>query len=130
VFHQTIVYGRVGKDPEVRYTGSGQAVANFSVAVTEKGKDKAGAPKEHTTWYEVQVWSKLAELCGEYVHKGDMVHVVGRMNVREWEAQDGGKRKTWELVAANVVFAPRKGGGGAPGSEGYGMSDEEREIPF
>jgi single-stranded DNA-binding protein len=58
-----------------------------------------------------------------------MVHIVGRMNVREWEAQDGGKRKAWELVAANVVFGPRKGGG-APGSEGYGMGEGDQEIPF
>lgn len=105
MYHKTIVYGRVGKDPEVRYTTSGQAVANFSVAVTEKIKDR-----EHTIWYYVQAWGKLAELCGEFVHKGDLILVDGRMNVREWEDRDGNKRTSWELVAGTIQFGPRSSG--------------------
>ena len=134
MFHQTIVYGRCGRDPEVRFTASGQAVANFTVAVSEKRKGKNGEQQEHTTWYEVQAWSKLAELCGEFVHKGDLVLVTGRMNVRDWEDKDGGKRRAWELVAATVVFG-KKRGGGAPSDQGGDREEpaynpDDLEIPF
>ncbi|MGD9687794.1 MAG: single-stranded DNA-binding protein [Desulfobacter sp.] len=102
MFHQTIVVGRVGKDPEVRYTTSGQAAANLSLAVTEKYKEK-----ETTTWYRVQLWGRLAELAGEHVTKGMMLLIEGRMNTREYE-KDGVKRESWELIANVMKFLSSK----------------------
>ena len=93
MFHRTEIIGRCGRDPELRYTQTGQAVANFSVAVTEKFKDK-----EHTTWYPIQAWGKLAEVCGEYVSKGMLIFIDGRMNMRERE-KEGVKHRDWELIA-------------------------------
>ncbi len=126
MFHQTIVVGRVGKDPEVRYTTSGQAVANLSLAVTEKYKER-----ETTTWYRVQLWGKLAELAGEYVTKGMMLLIEGRMNCREYE-KDGVKRESWELIANVMKFLSSKKEGtshsdvAAPAS----AADSDEDIPF
>jgi len=125
MFHQTIVVGRVGKDPEVRYTTSGQAVANLSLAVTEKYKDK-----ETTTWYRVQLWGKLAELAGEYVTKGMMLLIEGRMNTREYE-KDGVKRESWELIANVMKFLSGKKEGTSHSDNaaaGPGLGDDD--VPF
>lgn len=130
MFHQTIVVGRVGKDPEVRYTTSGQAVANLSLAVTEKYKEK-----ETTTWYRVQLWGKLAELAGEYVTKGMMLLIEGRMNTREYE-KDGVKRESWELIANVMKFlSGKKEGtshseGAHANSAGGGPVVDDDDIPF
>lgn len=125
MYHQTIVVGRVGANPEVRYTTSGQAVANLSLAVTEKYKEK-----ETTTWYRVQLWGKLAELAGEYVTKGMMLLIEGRMNTREYE-KDGVKRESWELIANVMKFLSGKKEGtshseAAPAGPGFGDDD----VPF
>lgn len=123
MFHQTIVVGRVGKDPEVRYTTSGQAVANLSLAVTEKYKDK-----ETTTWYRVQLWGKLAELAGEHVTKGMLLMIEGRMNAREYE-KDGVKRESWELIANVMKFLSGKKEGSATHTDGgAGLGDDD--VPF
>jgi single-strand DNA-binding protein len=124
MYHRTEIIGRVGKDVEVRYTTAGQAVANFSVAVTEKFKDK-----EHTTWYSVQVWGKLAEIAGEYVVKGMLIFVEGRMNEREWEDRDGNKRRSWELIGNTMKFLSGKKGGDAAGSSS-GTDAVREEPPF
>ena len=124
MYHRTEIIGRVGKDPEVRYTSTGQAVANFSVAVTEKFKDK-----EHTTWYSVQVWGKLAELAGEYVTKGMLIFIEGRMNEREWEDRDGNKRRSWELIGNTMKFlGGNKKDGGATESDTGAPPDDD--VPF
>jgi single-strand DNA-binding protein len=130
MFHRTEVIGRVGRDPIIRFTASGQAVGNFSVAVTEKFKDK-----EHTTWYDVQVWGKLAELAGEYVTKGMLIFLDGRMNMREYE-KDGVKHRAWELVANTMKFLGSKGdrSDSAPGESAQDDSNnsgcDEDDIPF
>ncbi len=130
MFHQTIVVGRVGANPEVRYTTSGQAVANLSLAVTEKYKEK-----ETTTWYRVQLWGKLAELAGEYVTKGMMLLIEGRMNTREYE-KDGVKRESWELIANVMKFlSGKKEGtshseGAHANSAGGGPVVDDDDIPF
>ncbi len=100
-FHQTIIVGNLGRDPETRYLPSGEVVCNFSVAVTEKWKSKDGETKEQTTWYRVNAFSKLAEICGQYLKKGSAVMVVGKMQAREWE-KDGVKRESWELRADSM----------------------------
>lgn len=124
MYHRTEIIGRCGKYPEVRYTTNGQAVANFSVAVSEKIKDK-----EYTTWYSVQVWGKLAEICGEYVGKGMLIFVEGRMNEREWEDRDGVKRRSWELIANTVKFLSSKKDGDTSHSGSVSSGDHE-EPPF
>jgi single-strand DNA-binding protein len=97
-YHQTIVIGNMGRDPETRYLPSGDAVCNFSVAVTEKYKSKDGEQKESTTWYRINTFGKLAEICGQYLTKGSAVMVAGKMQSRKYE-KDGIERESWELRA-------------------------------
>lgn len=123
MYHQTIAVGRVGKDPEVRYTTSGQAVANLSLAVTEKYKDK-----QLTTWYRVQLWGKLAELAGEYVSKGSMLLIEGRINSRKYE-KDGIEKESWELIANTMKFlGGKKDGESHSAPAGGTISDDD--VPF
>jgi len=127
MYHHTVVAGYAGKDAEVKYTTSGQAVANFSIAVSEKFKDK-----EHTTWYRVQAWGKLAEFAGEYVKKKKPFLVEGRMNSREWE-KDGVKRESWELIANSIKFLPSGNSGSSPSHDEpahQSVVDEDSDIPF
>jgi single-strand DNA-binding protein len=116
--NKVILVGRLGKDPEVRYTPSGSAVANFSVATSENWKDKGGEKQERTEWHNIVVWGKLAEICGQYLNKGKLVYLEGRLQTREWDDRDGVKRKTTEIVASEMVMLGSKGegggGGGAP----------------
>ncbi len=92
------VVGRLGRDPELKYTQGGKAVVNFSLAVDRRGKD-AGAD-----WFQVTAWDKLAELCNEHLRKGRQAAIRGRMQSRNYEAQDGSKRTAWEVVAEDVQF--------------------------
>ena len=126
-WHQTTVLGNVGRDPEQRYTSSGKAVANFSVAVNEKYKDT-----ETTTWYNVVAWGKTAELCAEYLSKGSQVLLIGRMQNRKWEDREGNKRETAELVADRVQFignsaSVSKGTHEEPDDHGFDPADD---VPF
>lgn len=95
--------GRLGQDPEVKYTPSGTAVCNFSVATSEKFTDKSGQKQERTEWHRVVVFSKLAELCGQYLSKGRQVYVEGRLQTRSWD-KDGQKHYTTEINADKVIF--------------------------
>jgi single-strand DNA-binding protein len=101
--NKVIAIGRVGKKPEVRFTGGGQAVCNFSIACNEKFKGKDGVDKETTTWIRVSVWGKLAELCGQYLDAGKLVYIEGKLQNREYE-KDGIKRQSTEVIAREVVF--------------------------
>ena len=89
--------GRVGRDPEIKYAPDGAAVANFSIAVSESWKGKDGAKKEKTEWVKCIAWRKLAEIIGEYVHKGQQVFVSGKFTTKEWE-KDGIKRYSSEII--------------------------------
>jgi single-strand DNA-binding protein len=115
--NKVILVGNLGRDPEVRYTPSGQAVANFTVATNEAWTDKAGQKQERTEWHRVVVWGKAAENCGEYLSKGRSVYVEGRLQTREWTNKEGAKQYTTEIVAnpvGGVVFL----GGGERGGRG------------
>ena len=101
-FHQTIIVGNLGRDPETKHMPSGDAVSNFSVAVTEKWKSKDGEAKEQTTWYRVNAFGKLAEICSQYLKKGSAVMIVGKMSAREWQDKEGQKRESWELRADSM----------------------------
>ena len=114
--NKAIILGRLGKDPEVRYTGSGGAVANLSVATSEAWNDKAsGERKERTEWHKIVVFGKMAENCGKYLQKGRQVYVEGRIQTSEYE-KDGEKRYSTDIVANSVQFIGSKsedsGGGG------------------
>ncbi len=109
--NKVILIGNLGKDPEVRFTPSGQAVANFNIATSESWNDKTTNQKvEKTEWHRIVVWGKLGELCGEYLKKGRQCYVEGRLQTREWTDKEGQKKYTTEVVANTVQFL-----GGAPG---------------
>jgi len=103
--NKVILIGRLGSDPEVRYTPSGVAVANFNIATSEEWKDKdSGEKKERTEWHRIVAWRRLGEICGEYLSKGKQVYIEGRLQTRDWEDRDGNKRYTTEIVATDVQF--------------------------
>ncbi|OGQ36776.1 MAG: single-stranded DNA-binding protein [Deltaproteobacteria bacterium RIFCSPHIGHO2_12_FULL_43_9] len=102
--NKVIVLGNLGANPEVRFTPSGSAVSNFTVATSESWNDKGGERKERTEWHKVVVWGKLAELCGEYLAKGRQVYLEGRLQTRSWDDKEGVKRYTTEIVAQTVQF--------------------------
>jgi len=119
--NKVILIGNLGRDPELRYTQSGQAVANFSLATSESWKDKnSGERKESTEWHRITTWGKTAELASQYLSKGRTVYVEGRLQTREYEDKDGIKRKVTEVVASNVTFlgGQRGDGGGQGGGDG------------
>jgi single-strand DNA-binding protein len=102
--NKVILIGNLGRDPEVKYTPSGAAVANFNIATNESWTSKDGKKEERTEWHKIVVWSKLAELCGEYLSKGRPVYIEGRLQTREYEAKDGGKRYVTEVIAQSIQF--------------------------
>lgn len=103
--NKVIIVGRLGKDPEVRYTTNGQAVANFTVATSENWTDKtSGQKQEKTEWHRIVVWGRLAELCRDYLKKGRQVYVDGRLQTRSWDDRDGTKKYTTEIIATTIQF--------------------------
>ena len=115
--NKVMLIGNLGKDPEVRYTPGGQAVANFNIATNENWTDKGGAKQERTEWHKIVVWGKTAELCGEYLSKGRQVYIEGRLQTREWNNKEGVKQYTTEIVA-NQVLSLQGGERGQRGSKG------------
>jgi single-strand DNA-binding protein len=113
--NRVILVGNLGRDPELRYIQSGQAVANFSVATNEKWRDKEGNNQERTEWHRIVVWGKSAENCAQYLVKGRSVYIEGKLQTREWEDREGNKRTTTEIVAQTVQFLGGRSGAGAGG---------------
>jgi single-strand DNA-binding protein len=101
--NKCMIIGNLGRDPEMRYTASGQPVTQFTVAVNRKYKNQAGEWQEETEWFRIVAWGPLAERTAEYLRKGRKVYVEGRLQTRQWEGQDGQKRYTTELVANTVT---------------------------
>lgn len=97
--NKVILVGNLGKDPELKYTPSGAAVANFSIATTERYKDRDGDKQEKTEWHNIVVWRQLAEICGKYLHKGKQVYVEGKLQTRSYDDRDGNKKYITEIVA-------------------------------
>ena len=119
--NKVILIGRLGRDPEVRYTPSGTAVANFSIATSEEWKDKnTGEKQERTEWHKIVAWRRLGEICGEYLHKGSQVYIEGRLQTKSWEDRDGNTRYTTEVVALNMQMLDSQS------KEGKAESTEER----
>lgn len=96
--------GNLGQDPDVRYTRNGKTVANMSIAVNEQWNDKDGVKQERVEWIRCVLWGGLADVAKQYLHKGDAVYLEGRLQTREYEDRDGGKRKTTEVVVANLIM--------------------------
>lgn len=107
--NKAILVGYLGRDPEVRYTPSGTAVANFTVATTENWTNKEGQKESHTEWHRIVAWGRLGEICGEYLSKGKLVYIEGRIKTNEWEDQEGNKRQTKEIVATNMTMLGPRG---------------------
>ncbi len=102
--NKAILVGRLGRDPEVRYTPDGRAVSSFSIATSDEWKDKeTGEKKERTEWHRIVAFGKLGEICGEYLSKGRQVYVEGKLQTRSWE-KDGVTRYTTEIIATDVQF--------------------------
>jgi len=111
--NKVILVGRLGQNPEVRYTPSGAAVANFSVATNESWTDKSGQKQERTEWHKVVVWGKLAELCAQYLAKGRQCYLEGRLQTRQWQDKDNQTKYTTEVQAQTVQFLGGAAGAGA-----------------
>lgn len=147
--NKVILIGNLGKDPEVRYMPSGEAIANISVATTDSWKDKSGEKQEKTEWHRVSFFGKLAEIVGEYLKKGSQVYVEGRLQTRKWQDKEGQDKYTTEIVADRMqMLGGRSGAGGGesmaterassassstakPAAKGKGDFDDfEDDIPF
>ncbi|MBW2645833.1 MAG: single-stranded DNA-binding protein [Deltaproteobacteria bacterium] len=107
--NKVILVGNLGRDPEIRYTASGTAVANFSIATTDNWTNKDGTKETRTEWHRIVAWGRLGEICGEYLSKGRSVYIEGRIQTREWEDKEGNKRQTTEIVANQMQMLGGKG---------------------
>ncbi len=128
--NKAILVGRLGRDPETRYTSGGQAVANFTLATDETFKDRAGERQKRTEWHRIVLWGKLAEIAQQYLKKGMLVYVEGRIQTRQWEdKRDGQKRTTTEIVG-NVMrmLTSRAEGAAAGASAGAGGASHARSA--
>ena len=106
--NKCMIIGNLGRDPEMRYTPSGQAVTQFTVAVNRYYKDQQGERQEETEWFRVVAWGQQAEFAAESLRKGNKVYIEGRLQTRQWEGQDGQKRYTTELVANTIQTLERR----------------------
>jgi single-strand DNA-binding protein len=122
--NKVILIGNLGRDPEIRTTPQGTSLARFSVATTTAWKDSSGAKQERTEWHDVVAWERLAQICGEYLHKGKMVYVEGSLQTRSWEDQNGQKRYKTEIKASNVVMLSPRDASRAPAP----VAAEPREV--
>jgi single-strand DNA-binding protein len=130
--NKAILVGRLGRDPETRYTSGGQAVCNFTMATDETYKDRSGERQKRTEWHRIVVWGKQAEIAQQYLRKGSLVFVEGRIQSRQWDDREGQKRTTVEIVASNFRMLGSRSDGAAAGASaagGAGMSSTEHESP-
>ncbi|MDD4457141.1 MAG: single-stranded DNA-binding protein [Syntrophotalea acetylenica] len=123
--NKVILVGNLGKDPELRYTASGTAVANFSLATTERFKDRDGNSQEKTEWHNIVAWRQLAEICGKYLTKGRQVYIEGKIQTRSYEDRDGNKRYITEIVADQMQMLGRAGDDNSGGGGGGGYQRRE-----
>lgn len=120
MINKAIIVGNLGQDPETRHTPSGAQVTTFSVATTERYKDKSGQMQETTEWHRIVAWNRLAEICSEYLHKGSKVYVEGKIQTRKWQDKDGNDKYTTEIIAREMKMLSARGdnqGSGGGNSE-------------
>jgi single-strand DNA-binding protein len=148
--NKVILVGRLGKDPEIRSTPGGTTVAKFTIATDERFTDRSGEKQERTEWHNIVAWSKLAEICGQYLRKGKLVYIEGSIRTDSWEDKESGQKKyRTEIIANTMQMLDRRGdeegggGGGGSYSGGGGGSrksssspssrpemDDDDEVPF
>jgi single-strand DNA-binding protein len=128
--------GNLGKDPEVKYTPSGTAVAKIALATNERFKDKDGQWQDRTEWHNVVLWQRLAEIAGEYLKKGGKVYIEGRLQTRSWDdKQTNQKKYMTEVVASDLILLSGRGEGGSEGGGGYsrgasaGNNNFDQSVP-
>ena len=127
--NKAILIGNLGADPEIRYTQSGTPVATFRIATTERWKGQDGQMQESTEWHRIVAWQKLAEICGEYLHKGSRVYIEGKTQTRKWQDQSGQDRYTTEIVAREMKMLTPRGATGGGDDFGGGGGNFPPEPP-
>ena len=145
MINKVILVGRLGKDPEVRSTPSGQTVAKFTMATDERFTDKSGEKQQRTEWHNIVAWGKLGEICGQYLRKGKLVYVEGRIQTDSWDDKETGQKKyRTEIICNEMKMLDRKGdeeGGSSSGgsysgarkgssSQSTAQLDDDEEVPF
>jgi len=130
--NKVILVGNLGKDPELRYTPSGAAVASFPLATSERFKNRNGEQQERTEWHNIVVWRNLAEICGKYLHKGKQIYIEGRIQTRSYDDRDGNRRYITEIVADQMQMLGRAGdetSGRPSGSGDFANQSRENNAP-
>jgi single-strand DNA-binding protein len=127
--NKVILIGNLGADPEIRYTQSGMAVANFRIATTDRFKDREGEWQERTEWHRIVFFGRTAEVCGEYLTKGKQVYVEGRLQTRSWEDKEGQTRYTTEIVGRDMKMLGQRGDAGGAARKGRGRPDKPAPPP-
>ena len=127
--NKVLLVGRVGKEPEVKHLGSGSTVANFSLATSEKFKNKLGEMVETTEWHNIVIWGKLAEVVEKWVHKGDLIYIEGKMRTRSWE-KDGITHYATEIPADVMTMLGSKGGTQSNEPVSAPIGNESDDLPF
>ena len=134
--NRVILIGRLGRDPELKFTPAGKAVTNFTMATSENWKDDSGERQERTEWHRIVIWGKLAEVAAKYLTKGSQVYIEGKLQTRDWE-KDGQKHYTTEIIANNMTMLDGKGDNSEkpnnpekPESSGGLSPDDLDQIPF
>lgn len=129
--NKVILIGRLGRDPEVRYMPNGEAVCNFSVATSETWNDRNGQRVERTEWHNITMYRKLAEIAGQYLKKGGLVYLEGKIQSRKYQGKDGIERTAYDIIAneMKMLGGRNENSGGAPYEEGYGQSQEAYQRP-
>ena len=124
---KVIIIGRLGADPEVKYLQDGTAVANFTVATSERWKSKSGEKQERTEWHKCSVFGRLAEVCSEYLKKGSLAYFEGKLQTRSWEGNDGIKRYVTEIKVSEMEML---GSRQESRQDAKGYEPDDSEIPF
>ncbi|MBC8258515.1 MAG: single-stranded DNA-binding protein [SAR324 cluster bacterium] len=127
--NKVMLIGRLGQDPEIRYTQSGSAVANATIATNDYWTDKQGEKQERTEWHSLVLWGKLADLAQSYLKKGSQVYVEGRLQTRDWEDQQGQKHYKTEVVVTNMQFLDTKSSEGVAAPTGNPGPDQTSRSP-
>lgn len=129
--NKVILVGRLGRDPESRFTSSGQQVCNFTLATDESFKDRTGERQKRTEWHRVVLWGRLAEISQQYLKRGTLVYIEGRLQTRQWDDRSGNKRSTTEIVANVMRMLSSRGenaGAGAPVDAAMPSDAEEPHV--
>ncbi len=125
--NKVLLIGRLGQDPEMRYTPSGKPLTKFQMAVNRSWTTADGEKKAETEWFNVVAWGKLAEICNQYLNKGQLVYIDGRLHTRHWQDEEGGSHSTVEVIAQEMIML---GGRPEDGDADSGRDIPEEDYPF